>query len=691
VKLDDLTWNDMVLAIRRRIAANSDGKWTLHAAVDPGITLLELFAWLLEQRVYWMNQVPEALVRAALKLLGEEVRPAQSAATVLQFPARAFRIVSASTAMRLVKRQPSLIFSTDQALTLLPVERLGLSIGGRDRTADLDQGRTMRLFPADGSAAEVNIVLWLKEVVPTTASPFDATPNTAFALLFDLRTSTTLQPQWLRQATHDVAPPAPLTWWYRSGAKQSFAPFAQVQDGTGGLRRSGLVRLTLPSDWQPDGPAQDGLIPYTLRIQVDKATFTAPPRVERIIPNVVIARHLYQTREHSLELTWLPLPGNHIDLGELPKDEAEKDCPPLAAGMNLQLLERSPGLPELPPAWQEWTVVADLDFSGPGDRHVIVDRAQCLVRFGNGLTGRIPMLARLTAERAANGKVQYFVGGGSGGNLGDNLCWESVIDEALTARSAIDEVLTAHNVVPADGGKEPETIAEARERAASVLKQRSRAITREDYEALVLTTPGVAMKRAHVAVGFHPDHPCTKVPGAVTVFVVPDAPRETVDEAWVESAFVAAPVADPGALNAVGAQLETARLIASEVFVRNPRYRPVALTLTVEGDPADPMTMRERLKAHLQDFLDPLTGSDTRQGWPFGEPLRPSVLLRESQRALGDAGEVIAVAIKLLDTDAGAEECFDVSIGEHELVTLRDVNVQLRRSTQSRLTHGGLR
>jgi hypothetical protein len=117
----------------------------------------------------------------------------------------------------------------------------------------------------------------------------------------------------------------------------------------------------------------------------------------------------------------------------------------------------------------------------------------------------------------------------------------------------------------------------------------------------------------------------------------------------------------------------------------------VALTLTVEGDPADPSTLRERLKAHLQDFLDPLTGSNTRQGWPFGEPLRPSVLLRESQRALGDAGEVIAVAIKLLDTDAGAEECFDVSIGEHELVTLRDVNVQLRRSTQSRLTHGGLR
>ena len=51
----------------------------------------------------------------------------------------------------------------------------------------------------------------------------------------------------------------------------------------------------------------------------------------------------------------------------------------------------------------------------------------------------------------------------------------------------------------------------------------------------------------------------------------------------------------------------------------------------------------------------------------------------------------ISVSIKLLDTDAAAEDCSDVSIGEHELVTLREVNVQLRRSTASRPSQGGLR
>ena len=49
LQLDDLAWRDMVDAIRSRIAAVSDEEWTLHAPVDPGVTLLELFAYLLEQ------------------------------------------------------------------------------------------------------------------------------------------------------------------------------------------------------------------------------------------------------------------------------------------------------------------------------------------------------------------------------------------------------------------------------------------------------------------------------------------------------------------------------------------------------------------------------------------------------------------------------------------------------------------
>src|SRR6266852_721834 len=85
VRLDDLTWDQMVEAIRRRIPAESSGNWTLHAPVDPGITFLDLFAFLAEQRLYWLDQVPDAFVVAVLGLLGlKGPKPAVPAATVLQ-------------------------------------------------------------------------------------------------------------------------------------------------------------------------------------------------------------------------------------------------------------------------------------------------------------------------------------------------------------------------------------------------------------------------------------------------------------------------------------------------------------------------------------------------------------------------------------------------------------------------------
>ena len=72
--LDDSPGTDDVAAIRRRIPAESGGTWTLHAPVDPGVTLLELYAWLLEQRLYWLDQVPDSFVRAVLRLLGDAGR-----------------------------------------------------------------------------------------------------------------------------------------------------------------------------------------------------------------------------------------------------------------------------------------------------------------------------------------------------------------------------------------------------------------------------------------------------------------------------------------------------------------------------------------------------------------------------------------------------------------------------------------
>jgi predicted phage baseplate assembly protein len=52
---------------------------------DPGITLIELFAWMTEMMLYRLNQVPEKNYHKFLELLGMQRRPASSARTDLTF------------------------------------------------------------------------------------------------------------------------------------------------------------------------------------------------------------------------------------------------------------------------------------------------------------------------------------------------------------------------------------------------------------------------------------------------------------------------------------------------------------------------------------------------------------------------------------------------------------------------------
>jgi len=661
LRLDDLDWQGMVDAIRRRIPAASGGNWTLHAPVDPGVTLLELFAALLEQRVYRLDTTPGSLLRAALRLLGETPRPTAVAATVLAFAPAPFDVVRRKTEMRLAGRTPRLVLTTRGALTRLPLERLELEIGGRDRTQDLLHGRLVRLFPADGSAAQVRIVLRLGAKIPVL-------PKTArFGLLFELDAPARLRPSWDAEAVA-AKPPARISWEYPaegSGLKPFLAQPAA--DGTGGLRRSGLVRLPIPADWQAETTSEGGktLFGYAVHLRVARATFSAPPRLAGLTANAVEAHHRRHTRVHSLTLDRLPLPGFEIALADLPAGKAEKDHPPLAETVVLHLRERDQGC-------KPWRPTPDLAFHGPDERVFEVDRRLGVLRFGDGLTGRQPVLA--PAAGGPNVKVKYDVGGGPEGNLGRGLPWLGAGD------------LAAKNVMRVDGGAEAQPLSAARDETAASLRRPTRAVLRRDFEELARSTPGVAVARARAALGLHPEHRCP-VPGAVTVFVVPEVPREEADEELRESAFVAAPVPDPGELDAVRARLDAARLVTTEVFVAPPRYRPVSILVEAEADPLDPAALENRLTASLRSFLDPLTGGDDRAGWPFGEPVRPSALLRQAQTSLGGDGEVSRVVIGL-DGKAPSQDCQDVAIGEHELVFLNDLRLALRRNAAGR---GGLR
>ncbi|MGH3612871.1 MAG: hypothetical protein ACRDRK_09785 [Pseudonocardia sp.] len=66
--LDDLTFDDLVAQARARIPALAPN-WTDHNPSDPGISLVELLAWLTEMLLYGVEQIPDAHTVAFLRLL----------------------------------------------------------------------------------------------------------------------------------------------------------------------------------------------------------------------------------------------------------------------------------------------------------------------------------------------------------------------------------------------------------------------------------------------------------------------------------------------------------------------------------------------------------------------------------------------------------------------------------------------
>jgi predicted phage baseplate assembly protein len=363
----------------------------------------------------------------------------------------------------------------------------------------------------------------------------------------------------------------------------------------------------------------------------------------------------------QITLDWLPLPGRSLPLGDLPPAMPDRDLPPIEQSVRVALRERDGH-------WHCWKPTLDLTRHGSGERVFVVDRGEGLVRFGDGYTGRQPVLVR---DGLPNARVRYWVGGGSEGNIGTGAVW---VSPTLSLR--------AKNVVDAVGGAEAQTPEDARANASRFMTEVTRAVTESDYKTLATTVPGVAIKRAHAVLGAHPCYPCRRVPGAVTVFVVPDAPRDDPDQTLGDDAFVGAPVADRVALTVVRKRLDATRLIGTEVFVAPVPYRPVRVLVQVRSNVFDPGELQRRLLDALRTFLDPLRGG-AGDGWPFGESVRPSALLRRAQDVIGESGEVISLAIGL-DGAVPAEACADIPIRAHELVFLDGLELRLQDAVAAR-------
>jgi predicted nucleic acid-binding protein len=155
--LDDRTYNDLIAEALSLIPTYAPD-WTNHNPSDPGITLIELLAYLTEMLIYRQNRVTDANVRSFLKLLnGPEWQPSATSPEALAEDVRA-------TVLRL--RQP------DRAVSFEDFESLALALDERVARARCLPRRNLQVDFETPRAGHVGLI-----VVPKAGHEWELAPD----------------------------------------------------------------------------------------------------------------------------------------------------------------------------------------------------------------------------------------------------------------------------------------------------------------------------------------------------------------------------------------------------------------------------------------------------------------------------------------------------------------------------------
>jgi predicted phage baseplate assembly protein len=596
--LDDRRFQDLVDDAKRLVRQRCP-EWTEHNVSDPGVTLIETFAYLTDQLLYRLNQVPDRMYVQFLDLIGLRMLPPTPARALVTFllsaPAGTELTVAAGTRVGTVRTEtePPVDFVTVADLVIAPrtLTRLATETAGElvDRTP-AQAGRTaFAAFgtpPAPGDALLVGLD--------------DPAPRAAIMLGFDGRVD---------GVGVDPDHP-PLVWEAWTGASWTACELAE--DETAGLNRPGNVLLHLPAGHEAGvvgGERAGWLRARVIDPEDGRPPYSAPPVVHGLT-----ACALGGSTE-ALHGEVIPVEG----LGQaegVPGQVFQVSRAPVLGGLVTPVVETSSAA-----GWQSWTVVEDFAASGPDDRHCLLDAGSGEVRFGPAVRepdgtlrhyGRVP-------ERGAEVRVRrYATGGGQAGNVAAGAL--------RTLKSSIPFVAAVVNRHPAQGGVDGETLEAAKTRGPLLMRARGRAVTAEDYESLARqAAPDVARVRCV------PAGEGSTAPGSVRVLVVPAAAGDG-DRVPFENMLPPA-----STLAAIARRLDETRVIGTRVVVEPPLYRGVTVVGRLTARPrANAERVREAALAALYRFLSPLPGGGPDgAGWPFGRPVQAGELFGVLHRVTG--------------------------------------------------------
>jgi predicted phage baseplate assembly protein len=608
--LDDRTFQDLVDEAKRLIPTYCP-EWTNHNLTDPGVALIELFAWMTEQSLFRLNQVPDNFYTHMLNMMGFVPFPATAARTDLTF-----WLVDVVSEPVIVPAGTEVSTAGDLGDTRVFTTLTDLLITQPQLIAAL-------VSPGPDSYVDVWDGLRLPNQAVVCFPRQPTTPGDRFYLGFEhslAGNAIRMQLEANVEGIGVIPTRPPLRWEVWQGA--GWIPCTVYRDTTGGLNRNGEITLLVPPIHEPltlGGQRAFWLRARVLEPEPGQPTYRASPQIRQLRVDSIGGS---VTAEHS--------------------DAAPREVVGTSTGKPDQrfMVQHAPVLPRAhdevvqivdsasTAAWEE---VPDFVDSGPADTHFAWNSTTGEIRFGplirypNGSTrqhGAVPKEGALVVVTG------YRFGGGSAGNVGPG----TLVD----MRTSLPYVDRVENIFAAIGGVDAEAVDNAKRRGPHSLRAGGRAVTAEDFERLAAEAdPAIARVRCL---------PPEETGKPIRLLLVPHVER--AGETLLLDDFALT----DGMVAKVINHLDERRILGTAIEVGTPYYQGVTIAALLTARPGRPVTLvRERAMAALYRYLNPLTGGPQGEGWPF------------------DADLNSANVFQLLEAVEGVERVEEVLFFEHDL------------------------
>jgi len=706
--LDARRHADLVAQSLARIPVHTP-EWTHLNPSDPGVAIVDVFAFLAETLLYRFNQVPEANRRKFLSLLGIALRPAVSARGLVAFANELPEAKTVTLPGDLELSAGTVKFRTKLGLDVLPVEAQALaklrvqnprpelkaryrdlyaSFLGPNAAAEPDLYETTTLTP-DGPPVDLDATvddsLWIALLLRANDRPTETKPAAWAALRSARRTELAgktltlgLLPV-LRDASQVLGtapggaataqnklqfqmPQVPPSALLPAAAAERGAAYRTLEtlNADDLLARPGIVQLRLP-DRADDLRLWENLEPLEAGADEFPPALTDPAQEHRVItwlrvrtaPNAPAAFQWAGINAALVE-QWARVTDEALPNGNGEPDQTCRlqHAPVIQDSVRIHVHTAADVT--------TWRPVDDLLAAGP---EVPVEDA--LLPPGTSPAKPAPS-ERFTVE-PESGEVRF--GDGSHGRRPPRGALLRADYDATQGREGnvsagaiktgeLPAGLKVTNPVRTWGGAEAETEKEAAQAIPRQLRHRDRLVSAEDFRDVAWRAPGIEVGRVEVLPAWRPsassDEPGAEA-GAVTLMVIPRRDSEQP----------AAPRPDRLFLDTLCRHLEPRRLVTTELCVRGPEYVGLWISVGLSVVPgASSATVREAVKAALLAHLSPLPPADlSPEAAPLlapdsalpsgGWPLRKPVVDRELLAVIARVANVLAVNEVLLALDGG--------------------------------------